>query len=85
MENVPPSPQRFAMSVKNCEHVAVQLPRWHKHAPRVNEKGQPVFLNRREIEEFTAKTDGRYRWGEVPEGMPKKPRKPKLSYARPRS
>lgn len=85
VEHVPPSSQRFAMSVKDVAHVAVQLPRNHPAAPRVNKLGQPVFLNRREIDDFTAKTDGRYRWGDVPDGMPKRVRKPKQSYARPRS
>lgn len=85
VEHVPIPAQRFAMCVKDAAHVAVQLPRYHQHAPRVNDIGQPVFLNQREINEFTAKTNGRYRWGELPEGMPKKPKKAKQSYARARS
>jgi len=46
------------------------LPRNHPDAPRVNEKGQPMFTSNREVTEFCAKTQhtdpfGGYTHGEL--------------------
>lgn len=50
-------------------HVARSLPRWTpKHPgekcpyPRVNERGQPMFANKKEIREFEARSGGVYKY-----------------------
>ena len=55
---------------KDVHFVSQSLERNHPDAPAVNEKGQPVFESRKQVEEFCAKTktndpNGGLEWGEL--------------------
>jgi hypothetical protein len=57
-----------ATSENDGYHVARSLPRWNRASgepcpyPRVNERGQGVFVNNREIREFSARSGGKYKY-----------------------
>lgn len=66
IERVPPAPERQRPIVKNYEHVSHSLPRLEskEQAARmgvhVNDKLQPVFRHRRDIENYSAFSEGRF-------------------------
>lgn len=46
---------------RRYEHVAHSLPPWDPRAPRHDEEGQPVFVSRKEIDEYAARSGKVYR------------------------
>lgn len=71
--------------VRDFAHKALQLPRNHPAAPRVDGEGVVEFHNKREIDEFSAKTGGRFKFNSSsqPDGTPPvKPRDTKPGAAR---
>ena len=47
---------------QDVHFTAHQISRWHPDAPALNERGQPVFSSKRQVDEFVAKTEGAAVW-----------------------
>ena len=45
---------------RRYEHTAHSLPPWDPRAPRHDAEGQPVFLSKKEIDEYAARTGKSY-------------------------
>lgn len=52
-------PDRVQVDAKADKHFTSRsLPRWDANAPRHNSVGQPQFASQKEVDEYTAKSEG---------------------------
>lgn len=55
-------PQLKVTTGKTYAHVAQSLALWDPHAPHHTPEGKPYFNNKKEVMDYQAKTNGRWKW-----------------------